>query len=103
MVTHGSDRQQALDRMRDALDNYVIRGPTHNIPLLRDIIEEKRFRAGDITTKYLPETYPEGFTGTVLNENEQRDIIALTAALQARKSARAQQFVSHAKKQDIAH
>lgn len=35
----------------------------HNIPLLRDIVEEKRFRAGDITTKYLPETYPDGFTG----------------------------------------
>uniref|UniRef100_A0A915A7R3 Propionyl-CoA carboxylase alpha chain, mitochondrial n=1 Tax=Parascaris univalens TaxID=6257 RepID=A0A915A7R3_PARUN len=63
LVTHGKDRQMALDRMRDALDNYVIRGPTHNIPLLRDIIEEKRFRKGDITTKYLPETYPEGFMG----------------------------------------
>uniref|UniRef100_A0A915A7Q6 Propionyl-CoA carboxylase alpha chain, mitochondrial n=3 Tax=Parascaris univalens TaxID=6257 RepID=A0A915A7Q6_PARUN len=94
LVTHGKDRQMALDRMRDALDNYVIRGPTHNIPLLRDIIEEKRFRKGDITTKYLPETYPEGFMGALLNEEEERDIVALSAALQARKSARSQQFIN---------
>jgi acetyl/propionyl-CoA carboxylase alpha subunit len=26
LVTHGRDRAEALDRMRDALDNYVIRG-----------------------------------------------------------------------------
>lgn len=94
LVTHGKDRQQALDRMRDALDNYVIRGPTHNIPLLRDIVEEKRFRAGDITTKYLPQTYPDGFAGTVLSPEEESHIVALSAALQARKSARSQQFLN---------
>jgi propionyl-CoA carboxylase alpha chain len=49
--------------MRDALDQYVIRGVTNNIPLLRDIVEEKRFRSGNITTKYLFETYPDGFKG----------------------------------------
>jgi hypothetical protein len=36
---------------------------THNIPLLRDIVDEDLFRRGDITTKYLPQTYPEGFKG----------------------------------------
>ncbi len=36
---------------------------THNIPLLRDIMDEDRFRRGDITTKYLPQVYPEGFKG----------------------------------------
>jgi len=35
----------------------------HNIPLLRDIITETRFVSGDITTNYLPETYPDGFQG----------------------------------------
>lgn len=45
LVTHGKDRATALARMRDALDGYVIRGVTHNIPLLRDICQEKRFNA----------------------------------------------------------
>lgn len=62
-MTYGKDRKEAMDRMTKALDNYVIRGVTHNIPLLRDIMEEKRMRSGDITTKYLYETYPDGFKG----------------------------------------
>lgn len=103
LVTHGKDRQQALDRMRDALDNYVINGPTHNIPLLRDIVEEKRFRKGDITTKYLPQVYPEGFSGTVLSEEEERNIMGLSAALQARKSARSQQFINQTRQKGTVH
>ncbi|KAF1748353.1 hypothetical protein GCK72_024820 [Caenorhabditis remanei] len=97
LVTHGDNREQALNRMQEALDNYVIRGVTHNIPLLRDIVQEKRFRTGDITTKYLPEVYPEGFQGTVLTANEQETVIAFAAALNARKLARANQFLNQDK------
>lgn len=43
----------------------LVLGVTHNIPLLRDVITEKRFVKGDISTKYLPETYPDGFKGTL--------------------------------------
>ncbi|VDP76089.1 unnamed protein product [Echinostoma caproni] len=42
LVTYGPNRQAALNTMARALDSYVIRGVTHNIPLLRDIITEKR-------------------------------------------------------------
>ncbi|CAJ0583245.1 unnamed protein product, partial [Mesorhabditis spiculigera] len=84
----------ALDTMRDALDHYVIRGVTNNIPLLRDIVEEKRFRSGNITTKYLPETYPEGFKGAQLNEKEQDTVIGFAVALHARKIARAKIFTN---------
>lgn len=103
LVTYGNSREQALDRMRNALDNYVIRGPTHNIPLLRDIVDEERFRRGDITTKYLPTVYPEGFAGTVLKEEEQCNIAALSAALQARKSSRSQMFLNHERQQQTVH
>ncbi|KAK5969108.1 hypothetical protein GCK32_021325, partial [Trichostrongylus colubriformis] len=51
----------------------------NNIPLLRDICQEERFRAGNITTKYLPETYPEGFQGATLNEEEEETIIGITS------------------------
>ncbi|PIO75773.1 biotin carboxylase domain protein, partial [Teladorsagia circumcincta] len=95
LVTHGRDRQQALERMVEALDNYVIRGVTHNIPLLRDICQEERFRSGNITTKYLPETYPEGFQGATLNEDEEETIIGVASALNARKLARANMYLNH--------
>lgn len=45
------------------INSIFFLGVTHNIPLLRDIVTENRFVAGDISTKYLPTVYPEGFAG----------------------------------------
>ena len=45
---------------------FAVSGVTHNVPLLRDIVTEKRFVAGDISTKYLPTVYPDGFGGNNL-------------------------------------
>jgi len=38
-------------------------GVKHNIPILRDIITQPTFVSGDITTNFMPEVYPSGFTG----------------------------------------
>jgi len=78
--------------MRDALDHYVIRGVINNIPMLRDIVIEKRFRSGNITTKYLPETYPDGFKGVILSERETCQLAAIAAALYARLKERSYKF-----------
>ena len=53
--------------MREALDNYVIRGVTHNISLMADILAEEKFISGVYTTKYLQETYPDGFKGGAID------------------------------------
>uniref|UniRef100_A0A8C3S8N4 Propionyl-CoA carboxylase alpha chain, mitochondrial n=1 Tax=Chelydra serpentina TaxID=8475 RepID=A0A8C3S8N4_CHESE len=63
LITYGSDRAEALQRMEEALDNYVIRGVTHNIALLREVIIHPRFVQGNISTKFLPDVYPDGFKG----------------------------------------
>uniref|UniRef100_A0A452RXX5 Propionyl-CoA carboxylase alpha chain, mitochondrial n=1 Tax=Ursus americanus TaxID=9643 RepID=A0A452RXX5_URSAM len=63
LITYGSDRTEALKRMEDALDNYIIRGVTHNIALLREVIINSRFIEGDINTKFLSDVYPDGFKG----------------------------------------
>ena len=49
--------------MADALDSYVIKGVTHNIPLLRDILRQPAFVQGKTTTKFLETTYPDRFQG----------------------------------------
>ncbi|MGH0143006.1 UNVERIFIED_CONTAM: hypothetical protein FKN15_037426 [Acipenser sinensis] len=66
LVTYGSTRAEALQRMEEALDNYVIRGVTHNIPLLREIIVHPLFVKGDISTKFLTDVYPDGFKDTTI-------------------------------------
>uniref|UniRef100_A0A7N6BIB7 Propionyl-CoA carboxylase alpha chain, mitochondrial n=1 Tax=Anabas testudineus TaxID=64144 RepID=A0A7N6BIB7_ANATE len=81
LVTYGATRGEALARMEEALDNYVIRGVTHNIPLLREIITHPRFISGDINTNFLPEVYPEGFKGHQLEEDKRRELVASAVAL----------------------
>uniref|UniRef100_A0A8C2PPT1 Propionyl-CoA carboxylase alpha chain, mitochondrial n=1 Tax=Cyprinus carpio TaxID=7962 RepID=A0A8C2PPT1_CYPCA len=90
LVTYGKTREEALKKMEEALDNYVIRGVTHNIPLLREIIVHPRFVSGDISTKFLPEVYPDGFKGHMLTAGERRELLATTAALYVAAQLRSQ-------------
>lgn len=71
LCTFGPDRKTALSNMNRALDSYVIRGVTHNVPLIREVLSQERFNEGRITTKYLSEEFPGGFTGHVLSKPEQ--------------------------------
>ena len=61
---------------------------TINIPLLRDILTEKRFNEGDMTTNYLPETYPDGFHGKQKNDQEAADLAVITAVISAKNALR---------------
>jgi propionyl-CoA carboxylase alpha chain len=76
LSTFGLNRSEALERMKGALDTYVIRGVTHNIPLLREVISNKKFIDGrEISTKFLKEEFPEGFDGHKLTEEEENKLI----------------------------
>ncbi len=59
IIAHGCDREQALARMRVALDEFVIEGVATTIPLHRRLIEEPRFVAGDIHTKFVEQWLEE--------------------------------------------
>ncbi|XP_073425604.1 propionyl-CoA carboxylase alpha chain, mitochondrial isoform X1 [Dendrobates tinctorius] len=95
LVTHGSNRADALKRMEAALDNYIIRGVTHNIPLLREVITHPRFIKGDITTKFLPEVYPDGFKGHSLTSQERNDLLVTTASLYVASQTRSHHFLNN--------
>ncbi|XP_034156088.2 propionyl-CoA carboxylase alpha chain, mitochondrial [Pangasianodon hypophthalmus] len=93
LVSYGATRAEALKKMEDALDNYVIRGVTHNIPLLREIIVHPRFISGEISTNFLPEVYPDGFKGHLLTASEQRELLAAASALYVATQLRSQRFL----------
>ncbi|XP_068038633.1 propionyl-CoA carboxylase alpha chain, mitochondrial isoform X6 [Anomalospiza imberbis] len=93
LITYGSNRAEALKRMEDALDNYVIRGVAHNISLLREVIVHPRFVQGDISTKFLPEVYPDGFKGHELTDFERRQLLATAASLYVAEQLRSQRFL----------
>ena len=77
LVTHGKDRDAALDTQAAALDRFHIEGIQDNIPFVAAVMDEERFRSGDITTNYIKEEFPEGFNGT---EPTDYQTIILTAA-----------------------
>ena len=77
LITHGSNRDQAIDRMRLALDHFYIRGLGHNIAFLADVMNSARFQSGDITTNYIAEEYPDGFIGGALTDATKKIMIAV--------------------------
>ncbi|XP_076323699.1 propionyl-CoA carboxylase alpha chain, mitochondrial-like isoform X1 [Tachypleus tridentatus] len=94
LVTYGDTRKEALDTMVKALDSYVIRGVTHNIPLLRDIMTEERFVKGDISTNYLKTVYPEGFKGKQLTNIERNDMLAIVGCMYVKDAIRSVNFLN---------
>jgi acetyl-CoA carboxylase biotin carboxylase subunit len=53
VIVHGHDRQEALARMHQALDGFIIEGVTTTIPFLARVMAHPAFRAGDVDTKFL--------------------------------------------------
>jgi acetyl-CoA carboxylase, biotin carboxylase subunit len=53
LICQGSDREEAIARMQVALDGFIIEGVTTTIPFLSRVMDNPRFRAGDVDTKFL--------------------------------------------------
>ena len=53
LITHGRDRQEAMARMRRALDEFVIEGIKTTIPLHRRIFNDPDFQKGYVSTTFL--------------------------------------------------
>lgn len=53
LITYGASREEALARMRNALDELVVDGIKTNIPLHRDLVVDSAFCAGGINIHYL--------------------------------------------------
>ncbi len=53
VIVHGNDRAEALARMHQALDGFIIEGITTTIPFLGRVIKHPAFQAGDVDTKFV--------------------------------------------------
>ncbi|RQM21247.1 hypothetical protein B5M09_012366 [Aphanomyces astaci] len=86
LVTHGKDRKECLERMKFALDHYVIRGPGNNMAFMQDVYRHPRFESGNITTKFIAEEYPDGFTGVKLDAEQTHEVIVAGALMHLKAS-----------------
>jgi acetyl-CoA/propionyl-CoA carboxylase, biotin carboxylase, biotin carboxyl carrier protein len=53
LIAYGADRDEALERLRAALDDTTVEGVTTNLPFLRWLVAHPAFRAGGVSTDFL--------------------------------------------------
>ena len=81
LCSWGPDRAAAIEVMRNALDEFEVEGIGHNIPFLAAVMDHPRFVSGNITTAFIAEEYPEGFSGVQLPGPNLRRLAASAAAM----------------------
>src|SRR5690606_25445646 len=79
LITRAPTRIEAIDRQIEALDSFRIEGIGHNIDFLSALMQHPRFRAGNITTGFIAEEYPEGFTGAPPDPTLVADLAVIAA------------------------
>ncbi|MBB4859796.1 propionyl-CoA carboxylase alpha chain [Novosphingobium chloroacetimidivorans] len=77
LITWGATRDEAADKQVAALDTFEIEGLGHNIDFVSAIMQHPRFRSGELTTGFIAEEYPEGFTGAAASDEIKAKIAAV--------------------------
>jgi len=89
LIVHGKDRQHAIARMREALNGFVIRGISSNIPFQAALLAHPKFVAGDFNTGFIAEHYGKGFHAEDVPHADPSFLVALAAYVHRRYRARA--------------
>jgi propionyl-CoA carboxylase alpha chain len=85
LIVHGKDRFDAIAKMREALNGFVIRGISSNIPFQAALLAHPRFVSGDFNTGFIAEQYSQGFHAEDV-PHEDHDFLSALAAFVRRKS-----------------
>ena len=80
LIVHGVDRLDAIARMRAALNGFVIRGVSSNIPFQSALLAHPQFVSGDFNTGFIAEHYPQGFRAEDVPHDDPDFLVALAAA-----------------------
>ncbi|MBW8742970.1 MAG: acetyl/propionyl/methylcrotonyl-CoA carboxylase subunit alpha [Sphingomonas sp.] len=89
LVTYGDTREQAIDTQIAALDRFEIDGIGHNIDFLSALMQHPRFRAGELTTGFIAEEYPEGFHGAPVPDELTAKLSAVAGIVACAEAERA--------------
>ena len=81
LIVHGKDRNDAIARMREALNGFVIRGVQSNIPFQAALLAHPKFVSGDFNTGFIAEHYADGFRAEDVPHADPDFLVALVARL----------------------
>src|SRR3989344_1548644 len=89
LIVHGTDRNDAIAKMRAALNGFVIRGISSNIPFQAALLAHPKFVTGDFNTGFIAENYGKGFHAEDVPHSDPLFLMALAAFMTRRNRARA--------------
>ena len=81
LCSWGPDRAQAIEVMREALDRFEVEGIGHNLPFCAAVMDHPKFTAGEMTTAFIEEEFPDGFEGVKLPKSTLALIASSVAAM----------------------
>ncbi len=81
LVTHAPSRAAAIEAQSQALDAFYVDGIRHNIPFLSALMNHPRWREGNLSTGFIAEEFPHGFSGRAPEGETARRIAAVAAAI----------------------
>jgi len=85
LIVHGKDRNDAIAKMREALNGFVIRGINSNIPFQAALLAHPDFVSGKFNTGFIAQHYAGGFRAEDVPHDDNDFLVAL-AAFVRRKS-----------------
>jgi propionyl-CoA carboxylase alpha chain len=88
LVTHAPTRLEAIEAQSAALDAFIIDGIQHNIPFLTSLHASERWRDGRLSTGFIKEEYPEGFTTSGVDEAAKPLLAAAALAMEVIRQSR---------------
>jgi len=91
LIVHGKDRDDAIRMMRDALNAFVIRGISSNIPFQAALLQHPRFCSGNFNTGFIAEEYPAGFDASMVPHDDPALLAAVATFARLRYIERAVQ------------
>src|SRR5574343_52700 len=89
LIVHGTDRNDAIAKMRAALNGFVIRGISSNIPFQAALLAHPKFVSGHFNTGFIAEHYGKGFAAEDVPHDDPQFLVALAAFMHRRYRARA--------------
>ena len=92
LCTWAPDRTGAIREMAEALDAFEVEGIGHNLPFLSAVMQQQRFKDGRLTTAYIAEEFPEGFTGVEPDDASARKLAAAATVIKQALETRAAQI-----------
>ncbi|MGC4395796.1 acetyl-CoA carboxylase biotin carboxylase subunit [Hydrogenophaga sp. T2] len=89
LIVHGKDRNDAIAKMREALNGFVIRGVQSNIPFQAALLAHPKFVKGDFNTGFIAEHYGQGFRAEDVPHDDPDFLVALAAFVRRKSRERA--------------